>query len=106
MVILFGFWHFWIIASDHSRYCDSHNYKVYRVQSSVWGLPNYGPPTPSPPSVSSPRNKGGGGGVHTRRVGGGGVNISEDARLCIGLLQYNPSTVTIVSEVDPGVEGQ
>ncbi len=32
-------------------------------------------------------------GVHTRRGwGGGGVNISEDARHWIGLLQYNPST--------------
>jgi hypothetical protein len=40
---------------------------------------------PPPPlhsaSVSSPRTKGGGRGVHTRRaVSGLGVNISEDAR--------------------------
>ncbi len=36
---------------------------------------------------------GGGGGVHTRRaVKGWGVNILEDAKYWIGLLQYNPST--------------
>ncbi len=47
-----------------------------------------------PASVSSPRTKGGGGGVHTRRaVRGWGINISEDARHSIGLLQCNPSTV-------------
>jgi hypothetical protein len=51
--------------------------------------------TPHPPllpaSVSSPRTKGGE--AHTRRaVRGWGVNILEDARHWIGLLQYNLST--------------
>jgi hypothetical protein len=53
-----------------------------------------------PASVSSPRTKGVGvpyqwhqWGVHTRRaVRGRGVNILEDARHWIGLLQYNLST--------------
>jgi hypothetical protein len=72
----------------------------YRVQSRVWRLPNYWPPTPSPFSeyVSSPRTRGGG--VHTRRPvrgWGGGVNISEDARHWIGLLQDNPSTRVLYS---------
>ncbi len=49
------------------------------------------PPLHQPASVSSPRTKGGGYTL-TRRWGGGGVNISEDARHWIGLLQYNPST--------------
>ncbi len=40
------------------------------------------PPPLHPASVSSLRTKG----------GGGGVKISEDARIWIGLLQYNPST--------------
>jgi hypothetical protein len=64
-------------------------------------IKNYWPPLPlstqpvcpllHPASVSSLRNKGEG--VHTRRaVRGWGVNISEDARHWIGLLQYNPST--------------
>jgi hypothetical protein len=65
---------------------------TYRVQSSVWRLPNYWPPTPSAPSecVLPPHQSWG---VHTRRsVRGWGVNISEDARHWIGLLQYNPFT--------------
>ncbi len=56
---------------------------------------------PPPPlhsaSVSSPRTKGGGWGTHSPGGdGGGGVNISEDARHWIGLLQYNPSTLLTV----------
>ncbi len=55
------------------------------------------PPSPLPlASVSSPRTKGGGGGTLAGRWGvggGGGVNILEDARHWIGLLQYNPSTI-------------
>ncbi len=66
---------------------------IYRVQSNAWRLPNYWPPTPSPPSecVLPPRQRGG----RTHSPGGvrgWGVNISEDARHWIGLLQYNPST--------------
>ncbi len=61
---------------------------IFRIQSSVWRLPNYIDPPPPlrPASVSSPRTKGGGctctlaGGWG----GGGGVNISEDARHWIG----------------------
>ncbi len=51
------------------------------------------PPPPLPQtSVSSPRPKARGRGVHTRRMARGWwVNISEDARHWIGLLQYNPS---------------
>ncbi len=67
---------------------------IYRVQSSVWRLPNYWPTTPSPPSECVlPRTKGGDVIVHTRRAvrGWWWVNISEDARHWIGLLQYNPS---------------
>jgi hypothetical protein len=69
---------------------------ICRVQSSVWRLPKYCPPSPpplNPASVSSSRaNKGGG--VHTRQGGRGrGVNILEAARHWIGLIQYNPSTL-------------
>jgi hypothetical protein len=54
-----------------------------RVQSSVWRLLNYWPPTPSH------RTKGGG--VHTRRaVRGWSVNILGDARHWIGLLLIIP----------------
>jgi hypothetical protein len=74
---------------------------IYRVQSSVWRLPNYCLPPPlRPASVSSPRTKGGGGGHNRRAVKGWGVNISEEARYWIGLLQYNPSTTpTVFSSV-------
>ena len=47
---------------------------ICRVQSSVWRLPKYWPPTPPPlhpASVSSPRTKGAGGGSHS--PGGEGV---------------------------------
>ncbi len=66
---------------------------IYRVHSSVWRLPNYWPPTPTPPSECVlPRTKSGG--VHAHRaVRGWGINSSEDARHWIGLLQYNSSTV-------------
>ncbi len=66
-----------------------------RVQSCVWRLPKYWPPTPrapSPPSecVLPPHQRWG---AHTRRaVRGWRGNILEDARHRIGLLQYNLST--------------
>jgi hypothetical protein len=69
---------------------------IYKEQSSVRRLPNYWPPTHSPPSelLSFPPHQRRG--VHTcrrrRAVRGWGVNILEDARDWIGLLQYNPST--------------
>ncbi len=81
---------------------ESQSTYIYRVQSSVWRLPNYWPPTPSPPSECVlPCTKGGERGVvHTRQaVRGWGVNSSEDARHWIGLLQYNPSTVRIVGSI-------
>jgi hypothetical protein len=73
---------------------------ICRVQSTVWRLPKYWPPPPPSPlhpaRVSSPRTKDGGGTQYTRRaVRGWGVNILEDARHWIGLLQYNPSTPKI-----------
>jgi hypothetical protein len=59
-------------------------YIEYRAVSGV--LRTIEPPTPSPPSecVLPP--------PQSRAVRGWGVNISEDARHWIGLLQYNPST--------------
>jgi hypothetical protein len=52
------------------------------------------PPPPLPPaSVSSPRTKGGG--VHTRGAVRG-VNILEDTRHRIGLVQYNLSTALAI----------
>jgi hypothetical protein len=63
----------------------------YRAVSGVFRTIDPPPPL-HPASVSSPRTKEGG--VHTRRaVRGWGVNISEDARHGIGLLQYNTSTL-------------
>jgi hypothetical protein len=53
--------------------------------------------TPHPASVSFPRTKG----VHTRRaVRGWGVNILENARHWIGLLQYNLSTIRILTNAN------
>jgi hypothetical protein len=68
---------------------------VCRVQSSVWRLPKYWPPTPFPASACVlPLHQRRGGGVNTRRaVRGWGVNILKDARHRIGLFQYNLSTV-------------
>jgi hypothetical protein len=66
----------------------------YRAVSGVFRLLTPPPPL-HPASVSSPRTKGGG--VHTRRaVRGWEVNISEDARHWIGLLQYNLSTLIYI----------
>ncbi len=67
-------------------------YVEYRAESGVFRTIL----TPHPPlplaSVSSPRTEGGGYTL-AGRWGDGGVNISEDARHWIGLLQYNPSTI-------------
>ncbi len=67
---------------------------IDRVQSSVWRLQNYRPPTHTPPSeYVLPMHNGGG---YTLAVQGRawGVNILEDARHWIGLLQYNSSTLS------------
>jgi hypothetical protein len=52
--------------------------------------------TPHPLSTQRvcplPAPKAGWGGTHSPSGKGWGVNISEDARHWIGLLQYNPST--------------
>jgi hypothetical protein len=66
-------------------------YVEYRAVSGVFQ--NIDPPPPSPPSecvLPSHQRRGGGG---CTLAGGGGVNILEDARHWIGLLQYNLSTV-------------
>jgi hypothetical protein len=66
-------------------------YIEYRAVSGVFRTIDPPPPLP-PASVSSHRTKGEV--VPTRwPVRGWGVNISEDARHWIGLLQYNPSTM-------------
>ncbi len=64
----------------------------YRAVSGVFQNIDPRPPL-HPASMSSPRTKGGGRGYYLAgRWGGGGVNILEDARHRIGLLQYNLST--------------
>ncbi len=71
----------------------------YRAVSRIFQ--NIDPPL-SPPSESVlPRTKGGG--VHTRRaVRGWGINILEDERQRIGLLQYNLSTGTGITSRGEG----
>ena len=84
-----------VMVYSGGEFTSQSTYK-YRAQSMVSGVfQNVDPPPPiHPASVSSPRTKGGEGGVHTRRaVSGWGVNIFEDAIHWIGLLQYTPSTV-------------
>ncbi len=82
--------HLVVPCSRNILECPAHKvltYIEYRAVSGVFRINDPPPPLP--------RTKGGG--VHTRRAvrgnGGGGVNISEDARHLIGLLHYNPSTV-------------
>ncbi len=64
---------------------------ICRVQSSVWRLPQYWPPTPlsaqrvGPPP---PHHRGGGGGYALAGRWGGGGSITS----CIGILQYNLCT--------------
>ncbi len=65
-------------------------YIEYRAVSGVFGTIDPHPPL-HPASVSSLHTKGGGYTL-AGRWGGGGVNISEDARHWIGLLQSNPFT--------------
>ncbi len=65
-------------------------YIEYRAVSGVF-LTIDPPPPLDPSKWSSPRTEGGGYTL-AGRWGGGGVNISEDARHWIDLLQYNPST--------------
>jgi hypothetical protein len=74
-----------------------HMYIEYRAVSGVFQ--HIDPPHPlSTQRVCPPPAPKAGGGVHTRReVRGWGVNILEDARHWIGLLQYNPSTVLVLS---------
>jgi hypothetical protein len=70
--------------------CHPHGTYKYRVQSSVWHLPNYFDPPPPlhPASVLPPH----------RAVRGWGVSILEDARHWVDLLQYNPPTVPSIEE--------
>jgi hypothetical protein len=90
----------WIIVWVENRKIRIQNYKrdlkpqsTYkcRVQSCVWRLSKYWPPTPlsTQRECPTPAPKAG---VHTRRAVRG-VNILEDARHRIGLLQYNLSTL-------------
>ncbi len=71
-------------------FCDIQQWPEYRAVSGVFQ--NIDPPPPfHPASVSSPPHQRRGG-THSLGGEGVGVNISEDARYWIGLLQYNPST--------------
>jgi hypothetical protein len=61
---------------------------IYRVQSSVWRLPNCWPPTPSPPSECVlPPHQSGGGYTLAGRWGGGGPIFRK--RPDIGLASYS-----------------
>ncbi len=64
---------------------------ICRVQSCVWRLQIYWPPTPLSTQRVCPPPAPKAGGTHSPGGGGGGVNILEDARHWIGLLQYNLS---------------
>ncbi len=87
-----------ISAALHYLYHKVLSYIEYRAVSGVFQTMD--PPLPlHPASVSSPGTKGGGYTL-AGRWGGGGVNISEDARHWIGLLQYNPSTTHIFSSTN------
>jgi len=72
-------------------------YVEYRAVSGVFQNIDPHPPL-HPASVSSPPHQGQGGPLSPGSEGVG-VNILEDARHWIGLLLYNPSTVTGVEKV-------
>ncbi len=77
-----------------TRQSEAQNTYIYRVQSSVWRFRTIDPSPPiHPASVSYLRSKVGGYSPGGEGVVVWWVNISEDARHLIGLLQYNPSTV-------------
>jgi hypothetical protein len=70
-------------------------YVEYRAVSGVFQ--NIDPPTPlSTQQVCPFPAPKAGGGTHSAGVWGGGLNILEDARHWIGLLQYNLSTVAVI----------
>jgi hypothetical protein len=67
---------------------------ICRVQSSVWRLPKILTPHPlSTQRMCPPLAPKEGGGYTLAGGEGVGVNILEDARHWIGLLQFNPSTM-------------
>ncbi len=77
-----------MVVSDHKV----PTYIEYRAVSGGV-LPTIDQPTPSPPSECFlPPTPKAGGYTLAGRWGGWGVNISEDARHWIGLLEYNLST--------------
>jgi hypothetical protein len=82
----------------HVSCSQTHTYIEYRVVSGDFRTVDPPPPL-HPASVSSPPHQRRGGTLHTRRaMRGWGVNISEDARHWIGLLQYNLSMPQTIEE--------
>ncbi len=82
---VFRFRFFYLVGKNWFR---SQSTYIYRVQSSAWRLPNYWPPTPSPPSecVLPPHQRRGGG--NTRRAVRGGGSILRKTP-DIGLASYS-----------------
>jgi hypothetical protein len=79
--------------------CCNHKVLAYVEYRAVPGVFQNIDPPPSPPSPPSecvlPPHQGGGYTLSGRRGGWGGVNILEDARHWIGLLQFNLSTAVM-----------